>query len=296
MLTFGGRYTIDKKSSQHEFGAAKTDKPFKGDWEEFTPKMALTYQINDELMVYGLYSEGYRSGAFSGRPTTLLAASTAADPETVVNMEMGFKSEWFDRKLRINATIFDMDYQDKQEEIQASGAGSPVIQTILTNASDVSISGLEIEMYAYPIDGITISASYGYLDASYDNFIGDISGDGVATDNSNLNLRRAPENTFNLGLTYEWEVGSGVSFARLGYRYVDEQDVTFKNTPQTHNDAQNLFDVSVSYTINAIRCSLFGRNLTDEEEFSNGGDISNLWTYGSPRAPRTWGMEVVYEF
>ncbi len=117
VLTVGGRYGTDEKST-HVTNDLVIDMPSEvdEDWSEFTPKVGLKYFASPELMVYGLYSSGYRAGGFSGRPTTQEAAEIPYDPETVDNLEAGFKSEWLNQRLRINGAIFYMEYDDKQEE------------------------------------------------------------------------------------------------------------------------------------------------------------------------------------
>jgi iron complex outermembrane receptor protein len=73
----------------------------KASWEKFTPKVALSYEPNDDLLLYGLYSRGYRTGRFSERPGTENAAHTPYDPELVDNSEVDMKSEFFDRRLAL---------------------------------------------------------------------------------------------------------------------------------------------------------------------------------------------------
>ena len=75
------------------------------------------YRIDDDAMIYGTYSKGYRSGGVNGRVDELASATTPYDPETVDSYELGFKSEWMDQRLRLNGALFYMEYEDKQEEI-----------------------------------------------------------------------------------------------------------------------------------------------------------------------------------
>jgi iron complex outermembrane receptor protein len=48
--------------------------------------------------------------------------------------------------------------------------------------------------------------------------------------------------------------------------------------------------------VNDVTLSLFGRNLTEEDGWAHGLNVSGLWAYASPRAPRTWGAEIVSNF
>lgn len=316
-LTLGGRFTEDEKTTNQRgivpcgqavlppdlaAGCAMdffTPVTAKEDWNEFTPKAALRYRINDASMVYGLYSAGYRAGGFNGRVDSIDTAVIAYNPETVDNFELGYRSEWLERTLIFNGTLFFMDYKDKQEEIQQPSATSGTGQvTRVVNAATASISGAELELIWLATEGLTLRANLGLLDAEYDDFLVDI---GTPTmpnivDFSNLEFRRAPEVTFGLAGDYEWQWGPGSALLHVGLRYLDEHEVDFANKPELHNDSQTLVDASFSYDYDNWYVSLFGRNLTDEDGYQIGFDVAGLWSYAAPRPPRTWGVEVGFRF
>ena len=311
-LTLGGRFTEDEKTTNQsgivpcgqavlppDLAAACAMDFFSPvtateDWNEFTPKVALKFQIDDASMIYGLYSAGYRAGGFNGRVDAIETAVVPYDPETVDNFEVGYRSEWADRTVIFNATAFFMDYQDKQEEIQQPSATSGTGQvTRVVNAATASITGAELELTWLATQGLTIRTNLGLLDAEYDDFLVDI---GTPTmpnlvDFSNLEFRRAPEVTLGLAGDYEWQWGPGSALLHAGLRYLDEHEVDFANKPELHNDSQTLVDASLSYDYNNWYVSVFGRNLTDEDGYQIGFDVAGLWSYAAPRAPRTWGVE-----
>ena len=298
-LTVGGRYTEDEKESQ-QYGAVNTiTAPYTShpneEWDEFTPRITATYDIDDDTMVYGTYSVGYRSGGFNGRVGSLVEARQPYDPETVDNYELGIKAELLDNRLRINANVFYMEYDDKQEELQLPDDNDTGQKTVVENASTAEIKGIEIDVQAFINNNLSLRGNLGYLDTSYDDFgYTDINGDFV--DLSNLEFRRSPDWTASLDATYEWDVAGGNAWIRGSYHYLADHYVNVTNSPELKNDAQNLIDASVNYSINGITVSLFGRNLTDEDGYSHGYDVAGLWSYAHTRAPRTWGAEVVYQF
>jgi len=77
---------------------------------------------------------------------------------------------------------------------------------------------------------------------------------------------------------------------------IDDLFTEQTNRPELANDVQNYLDLSVNYAINGATFSLFGRNLTDEDALAHGLNVSGLWSYAAPVPPRTWGVEVTYEF
>ncbi|MFM7784315.1 MAG: TonB-dependent receptor domain-containing protein, partial [Gammaproteobacteria bacterium] len=200
-----------------------------------------------------------------------------------------------DRTLRLNGAVFLMEYDDRQEEInlpdELSGTGQ---KTVVANASTAEMKGFELELQAAPSDNLMIRANLAYLDASYDEFKFD-NGRGIQ-DLSFLEFRRAPEWNGNIDATYDFEIGGNAAYARIAYQYLGSHFTNFDNSPELKNDAQGLIDASIGYSVGALQFSLFGRNLADEDGYMIGYDVAGLWSYSASRPPRTWGVEVSYDF
>ncbi len=304
-LTLGGRYTSDEKTSglidplMPELAQkGSLDNPFRESWSEFTPKVSLRYRINDDAMVYGLYSRGFRAGGFNGRPGTYEAASIAYDPEFVDNYEFGWKSEWLDGRLRLNGSVFMMKYDDKQEEQSVPTSQGTGQQTLVVNASSAEINGLEIDFSAVISESFTLNGNLGILDAKYDKLIDPI----TLTDLSNLDLRRAPPVTATLSPTLSYEALGGSVTLQADLRYTGEQELTFLNSPQSQVDSHTTLDASVNYSFGSTMVSLWGLNLTDEDVWSQAYDVGTsvtfpgLWTYAAARPPRMYGLRITHNF
>ena len=290
-LNLGGRYTKDEKLTEQR-GNLVADA--EADWNEFTPKVSVRYQASDDAMVYATFAKGYRSGGFNGRVDSVDSATIPYNPEFVDNYELGFKSEWMNRRLRFNGAVFFMDYKDKQEEIGLPSTGPTGQRISVFNAATATMKGVELELQAQATEHLNLRANLGYLDSKYDEFTFN-DGFGIV-DNSGLEFRRAPEFTGGLDLTYERQVGNGTGWIRGAYRYIGEHFIEQTNRAELANDAQHLLDMSINYEINGATFSLFGRNLTGEDGWAHGLNVSGLWAYASARAPRTWGAEVSYRF
>jgi iron complex outermembrane receptor protein len=304
-LTFGGRYTEDKKTNAYVDVAMPElevlggpDNPFKESWDEFTPKLGVRYRVNEDLMVYGLYSKGFRAGGFSGRAGTYEAASIPYDPETVDNFELGTKSEWLSGRLRLNASIFYMDFKDKQEEQSVPTSVGTGQQTIVVNAGQATIQGLEVDFNWLATEVFSLNGNLGLLDAEYDELIDPLTG----TDLTYLKLRRAPDVTATIEPVLTFNVGNGVLQARAAWHYVDDIEYTFLNSPQSQAPAHSTVDASLVYTLNKLTFSLWGLNLTDDDSWTQGydviADVNNpgAWTYTAVRPPRAYGVNVSYRF
>ena len=290
-LTIGGRYTRDEKLTEQR-GNLVADS--EADWSEFTPKLGVRYRLDDAKMLYATYSQGYRSGGFNGRVDSIESAVIPYDPEFLDNYELGFKTEWNDGRLRLNGAIFYMDYEDKQEEIGLPSEGATGQRISVFNAATATMQGIELEMQALVSENFTIGGNYGYLDSEYDEFT---FFDGFQiVDNSGFDFRRAPEHTASLYGTYEWDMGGGQAWVRGAYRYISDLFTEQTNRAELANDDQHYLDLSVNYSTQGATFSLFGRNLTGEDAIAHGLNVSGLWSYAIPVPPRTWGLEVVYNF
>jgi iron complex outermembrane receptor protein len=295
IVTLGGRYTHDEKESRQFKNVSTGPKHPKDEWKEFTPKVGVRYQATEDAMLYATYSGGFRSGGFNSRIDSLESARQPYDPETVDNIELGFKSEWMDSRVRFNGAIFRMDYADKQEELQLPSDGATGQKTVLFNASDATIQGIELEFQAYVSDGLSVRGNLGYLDSVYEDF-SYVGLGGVVKDLSGLDFRRAPEWNGTLDATYEWPVGNGQAWIRGAYHFLGEHFIDQSNAPEFANEDQHLIDLSINYTVNSFQVSLYGRNLSEEDGYSGGFDVSGLFGFANTRAPRTWGLEVMYTF
>ena len=293
-VTLGARYTEDEKMSQQRGNLSTGPNDPTAEWNEVTSKIGVRYQATDDAMIYATWSKGYRSGGFNGRVDEMDSARIPYNPETVDNYELGFKTEWRDNALRLNGALFYMDYQDKQEELGLPSDGATGQRISVFNAASATMQGFELELQAILTESLSVRANLGYLDSEYDEF--SFVGPNGMEDLSGFDFRRAPEFTGTLDATYEWQVGAGAAWVRGSYHLIGEHFVEQTNRAELANDDQHLIDLSVNYEINGVQVSLFGRNITDEDGYAHGLNVSGLWAYASPRAPRTWGLEVTYTF
>ena len=293
-VTLGARYTEDEKVSQQTGNLSTAPNHPSAEWDEVTSKIGVRYQATDDAMIYATWSKGYRGGGFNGRVDEQDSARIPYNPETVDNYELGFKSEWRDNALRLNGAVFYMDYQDKQEELGLPSDGATGQRITVFNAASATMQGIELELQAILTENLSVRANLGYLDSQYDEF--SFVGPNGVEDLSGFDFRRAPDFTGTLDATYEWQVGAGAAWVRGSYHLLGEHFVEQTNRAELANDDQHLIDLSVNYEINGIQVSLFGRNITDEDGYAHGLNVSGLWAYAIPRAPRTWGMEVTYTF
>ena len=303
-LTVGGRSIDEEKRSKACDGpypaCPNLNTDASADWTKFTPKVAIKYTANPNVMVYALHSKGYRSGGFNGRWGSLNSATIPYDPETVTNTEIGVKTTLWENRVHFNFTVFSMDYDDKQIDVDVVDATAALGRsTVAKNVAEATFRGVEIELHALLTENLSIDANLGSLNAEFGEFYADFTGSGVDADYTYLEPLRAPQLTWTLGGTYNMPVARGEFYVRASAHSIGKHHVSQLNTPTTFNDKdQTLVDVSFNRRINDTKISVFGRNLTDEDGFTVGYDVfaGAAWSYAMARAPKTWGIEITHEF
>ncbi|MHA7819819.1 MAG: TonB-dependent receptor [Erythrobacter sp.] len=131
----------------------------------WTPRFAINYSVNDDVLLFASATRGFKSGGWNARgtaPGELLPFG----PETAWSYEAGAKTELFDRLVRFNITGFWLDVADLQTPsafIRDNGS----LAFITRNFADYENKGVEIEITTVPVQGLNIFAAVGYQDDKY---------------------------------------------------------------------------------------------------------------------------------
>lgn len=263
------------------------DTPYGETWSETTLSAILEYSISDDMFVYANISEGYKSGGFQDTPSNTPGATTPYDPELVLSYEVGMKSEFMDRRLRVNAALFMMDYENLQVEF----TNDVCLCNIVSNASDASIQGAEIEVDFAATEDLLVWFKGSFLDTEYEDYVistGDFSGN---------QLQRTPDNQINAGMEYTASLGNWGRALKFRLSYTWQDEMPWAHTNVSFEDAYGLLDGRIGLSPEGKEWSvaLWGRNLADEDARANvieflGGDVSLY------NPPRTYGVEVAYRF
>jgi len=268
-------------------------------WREVSPRLGLTYQLMEDAIVYASYSEGFHSGGFFGvNQNTSDFERDQYDPEYANTYELGYKSLMLDNRLRLNATAFYTDFEDKQESSIQFDPSTGTVASVFDNVANATYWGIELETEFVFNDYFRAFLNYGYLDAEYEDFETDIdASDGVTVieDASFLTPRNAPENTVGVGGTFSYPVGPGTVQLYAKYAWVDEIETNLLNTPLGKLDDRKDVTASLGYFGENWAVTAFGRNLTDEE-YEIFTPIADLFANGTVNRGRSYGIEFEYDF
>ena len=209
------------------------------DVNEFTSRIVVDYQPNDNMMFYASVGDSFKGGGWASRVT---AASDFVDlrPEYVDNVEFGMKSQWMDDALRLNITYFNADYTDLQITAidQVTGA------FVYSNKADAEVDGFEGELLYAASDNLTLFANFATLDGGYTELRP--GAEGIA----DKDLKRTPDFSYRLGVIYDTLLENGeLNFTGVLNRE-DEYFNNQNNTPAGLRPAVSKIDLTFTYVPN----------------------------------------------
>ena len=299
-LTYGGRYSYDKKKITQDAidlldsgvptGVPLILPPFPApvkandSWSDYTNKVTVRYQPNDDMMFYATFSQGYKSGAFPSQANLPSVAATPVDPETVDNYEVGMKSTWWDNRIEFNVTLYDMDYSD----LQVFELNNRLL--LVLSSAQAQSEGVDVDFNILLLDNLTLSTSYNYSDATYSDFT---SSGGAIYDGNDLVY--APNAAFAVDLDYRYDIGSaGALDINVSYNWKDDYYTSSSNAEKTKQDAIGLLNASIGWTSvdDSWLVSVWGKNLDDETQIASLIVDPTQITSESYMAPRTYGLTV----
>ena len=265
------------------------------------------YAINPDVNVYARVARGYRAPAIQGR---LLFGSelSIADSETTMSYEAGIKTVLFDRRLRFNLTGYYFDTKD----LQLTAVGGASNFTTLLNADHVRGHGLEAELEARPVTGLTLTGglSYNHTKIDDDTLAVEVCGapctftDPVAVPAGGGQpaqvfidgnpLPQAPKWTLNFTAGYEYPVGPGDIYIFTDWYHRSKINFFLYESVEFSDDQLLEGGLRIGYKTDRYDIAGFVRNITDDESAVSGIDFNNLTAMVNE--PRIWGIELGVKF
>ncbi len=254
-----------------------------------SPKAGLSYQVTDDIMLFGNVARGYRPGGIN--PFTSDADAAKYDPEYSLNYEVGVKSMFMQDRAKVNLTGFYISYADQQLYTVIDPATFSVGRENLGN----SISyGAELETEWALIDGLSAIINLGYLDTEITDFKV-ISRFGDEINNAENKQAYSPLFNCNVGLTYAMSLTDGIAL-RTAVDYHLQTEMFFDPENVISQDAYGLLNAQVVISTGIVNLTIWGQNLTDEVYFSYGYGLSGIAYFASYGLPRTFGSKLTVAF
>lgn len=271
-ITVGARQSWDKKT--HDYITVGETIRYVDDplsFRNFSMEAGFQYRITDETQAYFRFAEGYRGGGYQSLPSPG-GTQEPYDPETVKTYEIGFKGDFFDRRLRLNASAYLSDYKGLQRTVIGGLEVPPYYTQIIRNAADARVKGFELESTMVPIDGLTITGSLTYLDPKYKNFIASFVPGQPATDNSHFPFPYASKWTVKVGPQYEFELANlGRLTLSSDLTHASRYSITVVPYPAAQVRPLTIINARVKFEDMSGKYSLtlYGQNLTNKHYIAN---------------------------
>lgn len=252
--------------------------------DDFSPRVNVSWQPGDDILMYYTYSEGVRPGGRNGgvsqRPASAaLGAPLTFEPDKLLNHEVGLKSTWADGRFLANVSAFVMDWEDYQIRLSLPVAGATTV-----NAGNASIDGLEAQFGFQATEKLEFSTAFTYLDARIDDAIV-LNNGAIVAGAAGDALPAVPEWKASASMVYNTPLPwSGLEgYARFDVSYVGE-------SVNATNASIRLFGAET--TVPAVQPSYELGDLSFGVRSDNGWEawiaVNNLWderaiTYIYPR-------------
>jgi len=272
---------------------------------DLAPRVSLNYKVTPDVLAYVSYAQGFKSGGFNGRAQSP-GQLEPFNEETVATVEGGLKSSFFGNRVTANIVGFYNDYQDFQASVPGVAEdGATPVNTVF-NAGQLTQFGFEFEGVWKATRDLAFSGNVGFLDADYDEFIGQalVAGVFVPVDLSNRTPAFSPRWTARAQGAYTLPLpetyGAFTTTVAGSYRGDTALTIETDQAPLLNQPNYWLLDGFINWTAPNERLSINGgvRNITNEvyaidaQNFTTVGGTQTL--YFAP--PRNWSVSVNLKF
>ncbi|HPE30424.1 MAG TPA: TonB-dependent receptor [Parvularculaceae bacterium] len=307
-LTAGGRYTHDKVTNNFfgtvAFEGAVPDAAGSDSFNDFSPRVALTYHWADGVSTYATVSKGYKSGGLDYIQSGAMAGVQPFLPEKLWNYEIGLKLAAYDNRLLVNAAAFYIDWKDLQIQtnfLAVPGDISSAVE-LTQNATGARNIGFEIDAQAMVADGFVISGGYGYIDSEFDDFPVAILAGGSQVDLTGRTLPRTPKVTWNAAAQYDTAISNSINgFARIeafgrssSFSDLEAVSQSILGLPQFPYRAPHFGVVNIRMGVSSGNVSLSGfvENLFEEDYYTSTSENFGLAGMRVRPNPRRYGIRL----
>ena len=274
---------------------------FRGDRWDY--RGVIDYRFSDSFLAYASISTGFKGGGVNPRPF-VADQRLSFNPETLTTYEVGFKSDFFDNRVRLNGAAFFNKYKDiilGKAVCPESSLPSPCLRP--DNIGEADVKGFELEASVYPAEGLSFDGSIAVLDFEYTSpTTGSppvLANTGIPADGI---TPYTPELTYSIGAQYDYETDIGTFTTRLDGSYQGEIFSNAENTVWSHIPGRFLANGRISWTTRDEdwEVALEVQNIFDKYYFMSKSDVRTPNSLGAvtgvPGLPRTWLASVTRHF
>jgi len=267
------------------------------------PKFGVEYQANPDALLYASAAKGFRVGGVNFFSDLLCRGDLAAlgltadqvktfASDSLWNYEIGAKTRWADRRITVNATLFDIELSNVQQQVSLPNCGFG----FAANSGSARSRGGELEVQAAVTSAFKVSLGAGYNDAK-------ITKSGrFNTIPAGTRIQQVPHWTFNAAADSAFDVAAVPAFVHADYQYVGSSLSTLNTSPSSPRirPSYSLVNLKAGVEVDKWEVSLFLDNVFDEQ--ANLSDVPSqaIELPGRPRIainrPRSVGVDARVKF
>ena len=282
--------------------AEHLDKTYSG----FRSRFNLSYRPMDDVLVYYTWSQGFRAGGFNRssriivKPTYTYETPQSYAPDTLINNEIGWKTEWFDHRLQFNGAVYQENWNNVQVDLFEPCCFGNV--GFIINDPSYRVRGVETQVIARATHNLTITGSAAWNSSDLTK-----SPPLIATDGKPITsitdpvgavgspLAQSPPFQANLRARYEFEFGDYHAFYQIGGTHQAHSLSQTGNVLTYDQPGFTTYDGSLGVAKDAWTVQLYGQNLTDTR-----ADLYSTYDLfiksETVNRPRTAGLKFSYKF
>ncbi len=304
--TVGARYlkgdlTLDQRNSLYLAGAGSNSSTSLSS-KAFTPKYAITWEVNPANTVYASVAKGFRLGGANVfvPPTTcgpdleangITKGPATYSPDNLWSYEAGSKSRLMNNRVSFNASAFYVKWKNIQQGVYLPTCA----YTYNANAGDATSKGIEFELKAKPMAGLTLSASGGYVKAELSNNKG--LQNGIVGAVAGAQIQGVPKYNGSIHAQYNFAVlGERSAYVMGGMQWVGSSKGSLNPEQTDYNrPAYHTADLSAGIAFDRYNLSVFVKNALDDDTVIQHPQVASI-VQGYRLAPRSIGVSVAAKF
>ena len=298
-VTGGARYTDDDKDLTGTGPIGAPIDPVSVADDQISWDLSALFKVSEDFNIYGRLASGFRAPTIQGRDVAFFGVPSIADSETITSVELGFKSQLADDRVRLNAAVFYYEIEDQQ--LSAIGGGGNFVQ--LVNADKGTGMGIDLDGEFLITDRFMMTLGLSYTDTEIedDELVITPCASGMCTVLDPLDIEgraiidgnsfvQAPEYVATVTARYGIPIGNnGELFFYTDWAFQGETQFFIYESEEFQSDGNFEGGARIGYSHDGGKweIALFGRNITDEENVKGAIDFNNLT--GFDNEPRIIG-------
>ena len=282
----------------------------------FRSRANLSWHVTDDVLLYYTWSQGFRPGGFNRGTKFTQPDATGAfqyetpstySPDTLVNNELGWKTELFNHRLQINGAIYQEDWKNTIVEFFDPQQGFGNL-TFVTNGPDYRVRGGELQAVARVTSGLTVQGSASYNKSSQvnspfinnnnpasPNFGKPITSIPNVYGTAGSPLGQSPLFQGNMRVRYEYPIGTYNAFTQVGGQYYGSSQSTVGTVDNYRMGGYSTFDAGAGVAKDAWNVQFFVQNIGNRDASTYTNSAQFILTQ-TPLRPRIAGVKFGYKF